>query len=90
MNFQQRGAVLINQLKELVIEVLQTHPEAGPGNQGISQRELARRAGLHSIGTVELDHTAHEMLRLLHKEGKVEPAEEAGQPAEEVRWRLKE
>ena len=42
MNFQQRGAVLINQLKELVIEVLQTHPEAGPESQGISQRELAR------------------------------------------------
>ncbi len=90
MNFQQRSAVLINQLKELVIEVLQTHPDAGPGSQGISQRELARRAGLHSIGTVELDHTAHEILSLLHKEGKVEPSEESGQPAEEVRWRLKE
>jgi len=90
MNFHQRSAVLISQLKELVLEVLQSHPEAGPGSQGISQREIARRAGLHSIGTVELDHTAYEMLSLLHKEGKVEPAEETGQPAEEVRWRLKE
>lgn len=90
MNFHQRSAELISQLKELVLEVLGSHPEASPGSQGISQRELARRAGLHSIGTVELDHTAHGLLSLLHKEGKVEPAEEAGQPADEVRWRLKE
>ena len=90
MNLHQRGTDLISQLKSLVLEVLQSHPEAGSGSQGISQREIARRAGLHSIGAVELDHTCHEMLSLLHKEGNVESLAESGQPAEEVRWRLTE
>ena len=90
MNFHQRGTELINQLKELVLEVLRSHPDAGAGAQGISQREIARRAGLHGIGTVELDHTCFEMLSLLHKDGKVEPVKEGGRPQEEVLWRLPE
>jgi len=90
MNLHQRGADIISQLKDLVLEVLQSHPDAGVGSQGILQREIARRAGLHSIGTVELDHTCHEMLCLLHKEGKVESVEGAGQSDEDLRWRLTE
>lgn len=90
MNLHQRGVELISQLKDLVLEVLRSHPDAGVGSQGVSQREIARRAGLHSIGTVELDHACHEMLSLLHKEGKVEPVEEAGQSEEKIRWRLTE
>ena len=90
MNLHQRGTELISQLQDLVLEVLRSHPDAGVGGQGVPQREIARRAGLHSIGAVELDHTCQEMLKLLHKDDKVEPAEEAGQPEEEVRWRLTE
>jgi len=88
MNLHQRGAELISQLKALVLEALLSHPNGGVGSQGVSQREIARRAGLHSIGTLELDHTCHEMLSLLRKEGQVEPLAQAGQPNEEVPWRL--
>ena len=90
MNLHQRGGELVDQLKALVLEVLQGHPDAGVESQGVLQREIARRAGLHSIGTVELDHTCHEMLSLLHKEGKVESVEGAGQSDEDLRWRLTE
>jgi len=90
MNLHQRGAELINQLKELVLEVLRSHPDAGAGSPGISQKEIARRAGLHSIDAVELDHTCHEILNLLHKEGKTEPQGGANQSSNEVHWRLTE
>jgi hypothetical protein len=88
MNLHQRGAELVNQLKALVLEALLSHPDGGVGSKGVSQREIARRAGLHYLGTLELDHTCHEMLSLLDKEGQVESLAEAGQPDEEVRWRL--
>lgn len=88
MNLHQRGAELVSQLKDLVLEALLSHPDGGVGSQGVSQREIARRIGLHSIGTMELDHTCHEMLSLLHKEGKVEPLAPSSQTEEEVRWRL--
>ena len=88
MNLHQRGTELVNQLKALVLEALLSHPEGGVGNQGVSQREIARRAGLHNIGTVELDRTCHEMLSLLRKDGKVEPLAETNQTDEEVHWRL--
>ena len=88
MNLHQRGAELVNQLKALVLEALLNHPDGGVGSQGVSQREIARRAGLHSIGTLELDHTCHEMLNLLHKDGQVEPLTKPGQTEEEVCWRL--
>jgi len=89
MNLQQRGSELISQLKELVLEVLQSHPEGEAEGQGITQQEIARRAGLHSIGTAELDHTCQDMLSLLHKEGKVESLKESGQIDKDVLWRLK-
>ncbi len=88
MNLHQRGVELISQLKALVLDALLSHPDAEIEGKGIAQREIARRAGLHSIGTTELDHTCHEMLSLLHKEGKVEPLGEPGQANEAVRWRL--
>ncbi|MCB0411587.1 MAG: hypothetical protein KDD22_03630, partial [Bdellovibrionales bacterium] len=68
MNLHQRGTELINSLKEHGLEVLREHPDADPGGGGIFQEEVARRAGLHNMGTGELDHTCGEMLRLLHKE----------------------
>ena len=88
MNLHQRGTELISQLKDLVLEVLRSHPDGGGGCQGITQREIARRAGLHSIGAVELDHTCHEMLSLLHKDSQVETVDDTGLSNEEVRWRL--
>lgn len=88
MNLHQQGTELISQLKDLVIEVLRSHPEGGVDGQGICQREIARRAGLHTIGTVELDHTCQEMLSLLHKDARVETVDDAGLSNEDVRWRL--
>lgn len=88
MNLQQRGSELISQLKDLVLEVLQNHPEGEAGGEGISQQEIARRAGLHSIGTAELDHTCQDLLSLLRKEGKVELLKEPGKTDKEVHWRL--
>lgn len=88
MNLHQQGVELISQLRELRLEVLRSHPDGGVGCPGISQREIARRAGLHTIGTVELDHTYHEMLSLLHKDGRAETIDDAGLSNEHVRWRL--
>ena len=88
MNLQQRGSDLISQLKDLVLEVLQSHPEGEAEGQGITQQEIARRAGLHTIGTAELDHTCQEILSLLRKEGKVESLDEPGQSEKDVNWRL--
>ena len=88
MNLQQRGSEIISQMKDLVLEVLQSHPEGEAGGQGITQKEIARRAGLHGIGTAELDHTCQEMLSLLHKEGKVESLKEPGQIDKDALWRL--
>ena len=88
MNLHQQGADLIHQLKEHVLEVFRSHPDAGPGAQGILQTEVARRGGLHSKGSVELDHTCGEMLRLLHKEGKIEPVEGGDQDEIGRHWRL--
>jgi len=89
MNLHQRGSDLISQLKDLVLEVLQSHPEGEATGQGITQQEIARRAGLHNIGTAELDHTCQDMLSLLHKEGKVESLKKLGQIDKDVFWRLK-
>ena len=88
MNLHQRGGDLISQLKALVLEALVSHPDAGVGGRGITQREIASRAGLHAIGSIELDHTCHEMLSLLHKEGKIQPHYNSTKPEDEVRWRL--
>lgn len=90
MNLHQQGTELIKQLKDLILEVLRSHPEGSVDGQGISQREIARRAGLHTIGTVELDHTCQEMLSLLHKDARVETVDDTGLCNEDVRWRLKE
>ena len=88
MNLHQRGTELINQLKDHVLEVLQSHPEAGSGGEGVLQDEIARRAGLHTMGTVELDHTCREMLRVLYKEGRIEPVDNKEGSAKKPRWRL--
>jgi hypothetical protein len=64
MNLHQRGSDLINQLKEHVLEVLRSHPDAGPGGNGVLQEEVARRAGLHSMECVELDHTCGDLQRI--------------------------
>lgn len=53
------------------------------------QEEIARRAGLHNLGTGELDHTCGEILSLLHKEEKIELVTSAeGEPHKKI-WRLK-
>jgi len=88
MNLQQRGSELVSQLKYLVLEVLQNHPEGEAGAEGVMQQEIARRSGLHCIGTRELDHTCQDMLSLLSKEGKVESVQAGGVVAKEVHWRL--
>ena len=88
MNLQQRGSDLVSQLKDLVLEVLQNHPEGEAGCQGVTQQEIARRSGLHCIGTTELDHTCLDMLSLLRKEGKVEALQSSGVMAKDVHWRL--
>ncbi|UCE64586.1 MAG: hypothetical protein JSU59_05485 [Nitrospirota bacterium] len=88
MNLHQRGTELINQLKEHVLEVFRSHPDAGPGQGGALQEEIARRAGLHSMGTQELDHTCREMLSVLYKEGKIEPVDGGEGDAKKIRWRL--
>ena len=88
MNLHQRGTDLINQLKDHVLEVLRSHPDAGPEGNGIFQEEVARRAGLHSMGSVELDHTCGEMLKLLHREGLVELLDGNGQDNKKKGWRL--
>ena len=88
MNLHQRGTELINGLKDHVLNVLQGHPGAEVGGTGVLQEEIARRAGLHNMGTGELDHTCGEMLRLLHKEGKIELVDEVEQDEKRKRWRL--
>lgn len=88
MNLHQRGSELINQLKEHVLEVLRSHPDAGPGENGVLQEEIARRAGLHTMGTVELDHTCREMLSVLSKEGKIELVDRTEGDEKKKRWRL--
>jgi hypothetical protein len=40
------------------------------------------------MGTGELDHTCGEMLRLLHKEGRIELVDEVEQDEKKKRWRL--
>ncbi len=88
MNLHQRGSELIKQLKDHVLEVLHSHPDAGPEGNGILQEEVARRAGLHSMGSVELDHTCEEMLKFLHREGLVERLDGNGQDVKKKGWRL--
>lgn len=89
MNLHQRGTELINGLKDHLVEVLCGHPDAEPGGTGVLQEEIARRAGLHSMGTGELDHTCGEMLRSLNKDGRIELADEVEQDEKRKRWRLK-
>lgn len=88
MNLHQRGADLIHQLKEHVLEVLRSHPDAGPEGRGVLQEEIARRAGLHTMGAGELDHTCQEILSLLFKEKKVEPLDGEEPSLRNSRWRL--
>ncbi|MGP0591034.1 hypothetical protein ACTRXD_00660 [Nitrospira sp. T9] len=88
MNLHQRGTELINALKGHVLEVLHGHPDAELGGMGVFQEEIARRAGLHNMGTGELDHTCGEMLRLLHKEARIELVDEAEPDEKRKRWRL--
>jgi len=88
MNLHQRGAELMNQLKEHVLDTLEEHPDAEKGGAGVIQEEIARRAGLHSKGTVELDHTCGEILSLLHKEGKVECVDVQEEDSKKKRWRF--
>ncbi|GJL53815.1 MAG: hypothetical protein NPIRA02_09470 [Nitrospirales bacterium] len=88
MNLHQRGSELIHQLKDHVLEVLRSHPDAVPHGKGIVQEEVARRAGLHSMGSAELDHTCSEMLKMLHREGLVELVDENGQDEKKKSWRL--
>lgn len=88
MNLHQQGTDLINQLKDHVLEVLRSHPNAGPGDNGILQEEVARRAGLHSMGNMELDHTCGEMLKLLLREGLVEQLDGNGHDNTTKGWRL--
>ena len=88
MNLHQRGSELIHQLKDHILEVLRSHPDAGPEGTGIFQEEVARRAGLHSMGSAELDHTCSEMLKMLHREGQVELVDEGEQNEKRKSWRL--
>ncbi len=88
MNLHQRGADLIHQLKDHVLEVLRSHPDAGPDGSAVSQEEVTRRAGLHSMENAELDHTCREMLKMLHREGLVELVSEDMQDDKKTRWRL--
>jgi len=88
MNLHQRGTELINGLKDHVLEVLCGHPDGEIGGPGVLQEEIARRAGLHNMGTGELDHTCGEMLRLLHKEGRIQLVDEVEQDEKRKRWRL--
>ena len=88
MNLHQRGTDLINQLKDHVLEVLRSHPDAGSGGKGILQEEVVRRAGLHSMGSMELDHTCGEMLKLLQREGLIEQQDGNGQDEKKKGWRL--
>ena len=90
MNLHQRGTDLINQLKNHVLDVLRSHPNAGPGGNGILQEEVARRAGLHSMGNVELDHTCEEMLKFLLRESLVERLDGNGQDDQKKSWRLRQ
>lgn len=88
MNLHQRGMELINGLKNHVLEVLEGHPDAEPKGTGVLQEEIARRAGLHNMGTGELDHTCGEMLRLLHREGRIELVDNVEEDEKRKRWRL--
>lgn len=88
MNLHQRGADLINHLKDHLLEVLATHPDGQPKGKGVLEAEIARRAGLHTMGTGELDHTCGEILRLLHKDGKIELAEVSTPTDKDSLWRL--
>ena len=88
MNLQQRGSELVTRLKDLVVEVLQNHPDGEAEGEGVPQVEIARRAGLHSIGTAELDHTCQDLLSLLRKEGRVTALHESGTIDKQVHWRL--
>ena len=88
MNLHQRGSELIHELKDHVLEVLRSHPDAGTEGKGVSQEEIARRAGLHSMGSVELDHTCNEMLKMLHRESLVDLVGEGGQDDKKKCWRL--
>jgi hypothetical protein len=88
MNLHQRGTELINGLKHHVLEVLRGHPDAESEGRGVFQEEIARRAGLHNMGTGELDHTCGEMLRLLHKEDRIELVDNGEQDEKRKRWRL--
>jgi hypothetical protein len=88
MNLHQRGTELINGLKDHVVEVLRGHPDAEREGTGVLQEEIARRAGLHNMGTGELDHTCGEMLLLLRKEGRIELVNEVEQDEKRKRWRL--
>lgn len=88
MNLHQRGTELINGLKDHLLEVLRGHPDAEPEGRGVLQEEIARRAGLHNMGTGELDHTCGEMLRLLHKESRIQLVDEVEQDEKRKRWRL--
>jgi len=88
MNLHQRGTELINGLKDHVLVVLRGHPDAESGGAGVLQEEIARRAGLHNMGAGELDHTCGEMLRLLHKEDRIELVDAGEQDEKRKRWRL--
>ncbi len=88
MSLHQRGAELIDQLKEHLLEVLRHHPDGQAECPGIMQAEIARRAGLHRMGTVELDHTCGELLSLLQKDGQVELVGDQKEWGTEKRWRL--
>ncbi len=89
MNLHQRGSDLIKQLKDHVLEVLRSHPDAGPEAKGIFQEEVARRAGLHSMECVELDHTCSEILKFLYREGVIEQLDKNGQDDKKKVWRLR-
>ncbi len=88
MNLHQRGSDLMKQLKDHVLEVLRSHPDAGPEGNGILHEEVARRAGLHSMECVEFDHTCGEILKFLHREDMVERLDGNGQGDKKKVWRL--
>ena len=56
--------------------------------RGGLQEEVARRAGLHRMECVELDHTCGEILKFLHREGLAERLDGKGQEAKKKEWRL--
>ena len=59
MNLHQRGIELIQQLKDHVLEVLRSHPEAGPDRKGDSPRRGRSPGGVAYHGQCGIGSHLH-------------------------------